>query len=234
MSIALPPAIPDLGDRPHHRPAAPGSWRGPLEFISRNHSVTATSIAQLTRREVLGRYRGSRLGIALALPQSDPAAGNLHGGFQVHLPRQVHQPLRRGNEDRFRADAVCEPDRFQRFRGMHRAGSPSLILQNANYVNRVVFPLEILPVTVVLSSLFHLLMSFVTTDCWPFFVIKKHLAVDDMRMAAPASCRSSRMAWERRGCWRRWGCSCGTSARWCSRRRRFSCTAARCSIRSIP
>ena len=32
---------------------------------------------------------------------------------------------------------------------------------NSNYVNRGVFPLEILPMTVVLSSVFHLLMSFV-------------------------------------------------------------------------
>ncbi len=39
--------------------------------------------------------------------------------------------------------------------------APMLILSNANYVTKVVFPLEILPVTVVLSAVLHLLISFV-------------------------------------------------------------------------
>ena len=39
--------------------------------------------------------------------------------------------------------------------------APMLILSNANYVTKVVFPLEILPVTVVLSGVLHLLISFI-------------------------------------------------------------------------
>lgn len=37
--------------------------------------------------------------------------------------------------------------------------APMLILANANYVKKVVFPIEILPVTAVLSALFHALVS---------------------------------------------------------------------------
>ena len=39
--------------------------------------------------------------------------------------------------------------------------APNLILLNANYVTKVVFPLELLPLTVVLGSLVHLFISFV-------------------------------------------------------------------------
>jgi lipopolysaccharide transport system permease protein len=37
--------------------------------------------------------------------------------------------------------------------------TPSLILQNTNYVKRVIFPLEILPLTSLISALFHMLIS---------------------------------------------------------------------------
>jgi lipopolysaccharide transport system permease protein len=37
--------------------------------------------------------------------------------------------------------------------------SPSLILSNVNYVKKVVFPLEILPMVVMASALFHLLVN---------------------------------------------------------------------------
>lgn len=37
--------------------------------------------------------------------------------------------------------------------------SPSLIVGNVNYVKKVIFPLEILPITAVLSALFHMAIS---------------------------------------------------------------------------
>ena len=37
--------------------------------------------------------------------------------------------------------------------------APSLIILNANYVTKIVFPLEVLPVTTVLSSLVHMFIS---------------------------------------------------------------------------
>lgn len=37
--------------------------------------------------------------------------------------------------------------------------APNLILANTNYVKKVIFPLEILPVTVVVASFFHMLIS---------------------------------------------------------------------------
>lgn len=45
---------------------------------------------------------------------------------------------------------------------------PSLILGNANYVKKVIFPLEILPVVVLGSAIFHFLVSFVA---WLVFYV---------------------------------------------------------------
>ena len=50
--------------------------------------------------------------------------------------------------------------------------SPSLMLSNASYVKRVVFPLQILPIVNVLSSLFHFLISLGVLVV--FYVFVKH------------------------------------------------------------
>ena len=53
--------------------------------------------------------------------------------------------------------------------------APNLILLNANYVTKVVFPLELLPLTVVLGSLVHLLISFVPLCLAAFITRDGHL-----------------------------------------------------------
>lgn len=46
--------------------------------------------------------------------------------------------------------------------------SPFIVIGNINYVKKVIFPLEVLPVVVVLSSMFHLIVSLVV---WVLFFL---------------------------------------------------------------
>ncbi len=116
-------------------------------------------IAQLTNREVLGRYKGSYLG--LLWPFLNPIFLLV---IYTLVFRFIFQARFSGRFGESQTDFA-----LMLFAGLIIfnvfaeciARAPSLILLNASYVNRVVFPLEILPITIVLSSLFHLLMSFV-------------------------------------------------------------------------
>ena len=147
-------------------------FAGPAEMIvgiARHRHL----IAQLTRRDVLGRYRASYLG--LLWPFLNPI-------FLLIVYTIVFRFIFRARfNGRF---GESETDfALMLFAGLIVfnvfaeciARAPTLILTNANYVNRVVFPLEILPMTLVLSSLFHLLMSFVPLVLVTL-VLKGHLA----------------------------------------------------------
>ena len=157
MSIATPPS-PPASEIVRTTSSRPGKLAGPREFMTgiiRHRHL----IAQLTVREVLGRYRGSRLGLlwpflnpVLLLIIYTVVFGHIFRSKFTGRPGETDPPFTLmlfSGLIVFNVFAEC----------IGRA--PSLILQNANYVNRVVFPLEILPITIVLSSLFHLLMSFV-------------------------------------------------------------------------
>jgi lipopolysaccharide transport system permease protein len=118
----------------------------------RNRSL----VASLVRREVVGRYRGSALGmlwsffhpililavytfvfsVVFRLRWGIPGETSLHFALVLlagMLPYNLF--------------AEC----------VGRA--PSLVLANANYVKKVVFPLEVLPYVALGSALFHLLAS---------------------------------------------------------------------------
>lgn len=134
------------------------------------HSVSPTAmigsiwrnrelIGQMTRREVLGRYKGSLLGV-------------LWSFFNPLLMLAVYTFVF-SVVFRARWSASAEETKMQfaviLFVGMIVHGlfaevlnrSPSLILSNVNYVKKVVFPLEILPVVAVCGTLFHTLISLV-------------------------------------------------------------------------
>lgn len=115
-----------------------------------------TLLIELTKREILGRYRGASFGLAWSLLSPFlmlgvytmafgyvlkarwPSAGNGAADFALLLfiGLIVHGLL-----------AEC----------MTRA--PLLIAGNSNLVKKVVFPLEVLPWTLVLSALFHALAN---------------------------------------------------------------------------
>lgn len=116
-------------------------------------------IRQLAIRDVTGRYRGSFLGLAWSLFNpilmlcvytfvfsvvfrarwgTGPTESAVDFGLILFVGLMVHGLF-----------AECT----------NRA--PGLILGNVNLVKKVVFPLEVLPVVALLSSMFHLVVSFV-------------------------------------------------------------------------
>jgi lipopolysaccharide transport system permease protein len=114
-------------------------------------------IAQMTRREVMGRYKGSVMGLAWSF---------FNPVFMLVIYTFVFSVI-----FKFRLGVGGEESKTQfavvLFVGMIVHGlfaevlnrAPSLILSNVNYVKKVVFPLEILPVIAMGATLFHSLIS---------------------------------------------------------------------------
>jgi len=114
-------------------------------------------IRQLTWREVVGRYRGSFIGLGWSFIQPVIMLGVYTFVFSVI----------------FKARWGVEPDEGKAafalalFMGLTTFGvfsevanaAPSLVLGNANYVKKVVFPLEILPLVRLFSALINALFS---------------------------------------------------------------------------
>ncbi len=112
---------------------------------------------QMTKREVLGRYKGSIMGLVWSL---------LNPVFMLTVYTFVFSVVFKarwgieGDESRTQFAVVL-------FVGMIVHGllaevlnrAPGLILSNVNYVKKVVFPLEILPVISMGAALFHSVIS---------------------------------------------------------------------------
>lgn len=114
-------------------------------------------IVQMTRREVVGRYRGSALGLLWSF---------FHPVFMLAVYTFVFSVVFKarwgigGEESRTQFAILL-------FTGMIVHGlfaevlnrAPTLLLSNVNYVKKVVFPIEILPVVTMGAALFHSLVS---------------------------------------------------------------------------
>jgi len=114
-------------------------------------------IVQMAKREVVGRYKGSAIGLAWSF---------LHPLLMLTLYTFVFSGVFKarwgtsGNESKTQFAIVL-------FVGMIVHGlfsevlnrAPNLIRANANYVKKVVFPLEIFPVVSLCVALFHSLIS---------------------------------------------------------------------------
>lgn len=114
-------------------------------------------IGQMTNREVIGRYRGSVMGLAWSF--LNPILMLIVYTFVFSVVFKARWGV--GGEDSKTNFAVVL------FVGMIVHGlfaecinrAPSLILGNVNYVKKVIFPLEILPLIAMGSALFHTLIS---------------------------------------------------------------------------
>lgn len=128
-------------------------------------------IVQLTRRDVLGRYRGSVLGITWSF-------------FNPLFMLAVYTIVFSGV---FGAKWGVGGDSKAAFAIMLFAGmivhglfaemlnrAPGLIFANMNYVKKVVFPLHILPIVVTGSAFFHTLIS-LTVLLLAFYAFNGHL-----------------------------------------------------------
>ena len=134
----------------NQRPGTPGQA---LRSIVQNGRL----ILDLTRREVLGRYRGSVGGLVWSFIHPLLLLAVYTFVFSV-----VFQARWGGSTSGSRSEFAIVV-----FMGMIVHGllaecinrAPMLIVSNANFVKRVIFPLEILPVVALGSALFHALAS---------------------------------------------------------------------------
>jgi lipopolysaccharide transport system permease protein len=128
--------------------------RGPLASLFQHRSL----VVELTKREILGRYRGANFGMLWAL-------------ISPFLMLAVYT-LAFGNVLKSRWPQVDDQSHsiaLILFIGLIVHGffaecvnrSPLLIASNPNYVKRVIFPLEVMPWPMVFSALFHLMTSLV-------------------------------------------------------------------------
>jgi lipopolysaccharide transport system permease protein len=116
-------------------------------------------IEGLTKRDIFGRYRGSYFGIlwSFLTPLIMLSVYLLVFGF-VFKSRFGYTPEESAAD--FGLGLFCGLNLFNMFAEVVTR-SPGLILQHPNYVKKVVFPLEIIPVSATASALFHCLMAYV-------------------------------------------------------------------------
>lgn len=141
------------GHNPHAAPSI--SIVSLVTALWRNRAL----IVQMAQREVVGRYRGSVMGLAWSF---------FHPVFMLTVYTFVFSEI---FAMRWGGAAGAGKAQFALilFAGLIVHGlfseilnrAPALVLSNVNYVKKVVFPLEILPAISVLAALFHAAVSLV-------------------------------------------------------------------------
>ncbi|MBS0455866.1 MAG: ABC transporter permease [Proteobacteria bacterium] len=129
-------------------------------------------IWQLARRDVQGRYRGSILGLAWSLVTPLLLLAVYTFVFAVVFGARWAGPgqVPAGGHAGFAVIAFAGLVLFNLFaEGFNRA--PGLILGNVNFVKRVVFPLEVLPVVALLAALFHVCVALLAWAALAIFVL---------------------------------------------------------------
>jgi lipopolysaccharide transport system permease protein len=140
------------GSNPHA--AQPTSLVSLVKSFWRNRRL----IVQMTRREVVGRYKGSALGLAWSF---------FNPVFMLTVYTFVFSEIFKSRWGGMGSDNSKTQFAVVLFVGLivlslfsevlNRA--PGLIVSNVNYVKKVVFPLEILPVIAMGATLFHCFIS---------------------------------------------------------------------------
>ena len=146
----------------------------PLELLSsflRNKDL----IFSLSKREIIGRYRGSALGIFWSL--FTPLFMLSVYTFVFSVVFKARWGEAGGSQAEFALILFADLLIFNFFSECV-ARAPSLVVSNVNYVKKVIFPLEILPFVSVLSALYHLAVSFlVWLAAYILFMGMPHLTV---------------------------------------------------------
>jgi lipopolysaccharide transport system permease protein len=115
-------------------------------------------ITQMTKREVVGRYQGSIMGMAWSF---------FNPVFMLVVYTFVFSEIFKSRWGGVGGDNSKTLFAVVLFVGMIVHGlfsevlnrAPSLILSNTNYVKKVVFPIEILPIVTIGATIFHSLIS---------------------------------------------------------------------------
>lgn len=137
--------------------------------IAMVHSLVRNRILifSLARREVLGRYRGSIMGLAWSF--FSPLLMLVVYTFVFSVVFKARWPGGTDSKTEFALVLFTGMIAFGLFAEcINRA--PSLVMGNVSYVTKVVFPLETLPVTVLLSALFHAAVSLAAWFCFHLLV----------------------------------------------------------------
>ncbi len=134
--------------------AQPTSLRSLANSLWRNRQL----IVQMTKREVVGRYKGSAMGLTWSF---------FNPVFMLVVYTFVFSEIFKSRWGGVGGDGSKTQFAIVLFVGMivislfsevlNRA--PSLILSNVNYIKKVVFPIEILPVVAMGAALFHSFVS---------------------------------------------------------------------------
>lgn len=116
-------------------------------------------VRQLAKREVLGRYRGSMLGVGWSLVHPIVMLAIYTFVFSYVFKTRWEGGVGDSKLE-FAIVLFCGMIVFNIFAESFNR-SPTLILAQPSFVKKVVFPLEVLPVVTLLSALFHAAISFV-------------------------------------------------------------------------
>lgn len=125
-------------------------------------------IRQLVRREIAGRYKGSFLGVLWTLIQP-----LLMLAVYTFVFGMIFEPRWQGaSGSKLELAAILFSGLlvFNLFTECINR-SPQLMLENTNYVKRVVFPLNILPIVVMGQALFHTVMSVAVLAVFMLFAL---------------------------------------------------------------
>lgn len=115
-------------------------------------------ILELTKREILGRYRGSIMGLLWSF--INPLFMLAVYTFVFSVVFKARWNVASDSKTEFALVLFSGLIIFNLFSEcINRA--PGLILSNVNYVKKVIFPLEILPVVTLLAALFHAFVSLI-------------------------------------------------------------------------
>lgn len=137
---------------PHRTPSAE-----PIRLVA-SLWTNRSLISQMTKREVIGRYRGSVMGLAWSFFNPVLMLAVYTFVFsEIFSARWVGVDTSKGGFAILLFVGMIVHGLFAEC--ANRA--PSLVMSNSNYVKKVVFPLEILPVITLGSALFHSCISLV-------------------------------------------------------------------------
>ncbi len=113
-------------------------------------------ISQMTKRDVIGRYRGSFIGIGWSFLHPLLMLAVFTFVFSVVFQTKWGVPVEGQEEGKgFFAIVLFIGLIMHSFLSEILTRSPGLILNNVNYVQKVIFPLEVMPWISVLSALIH-------------------------------------------------------------------------------
>ncbi|KQV44863.1 ABC transporter permease [Duganella sp. Root336D2] len=135
-------------------PHAPQSTQ-PLALLASLYK-NRNLIFDLIKREVIGRYRGSTMGLLWSF--FNPVLMLAVYTFMFSVVFKARWVGGSDSKVEFALIMFTGLLMFNLF-GEVVNRSPSLILNNANYVKKVIFPLEVLPVVALGSAAFHMLIS---------------------------------------------------------------------------